>query len=151
MSINRVELCGNLTRDPELKATQGGMSVLTFGIAVNDRKKNNQTGEWEDVPNFFDCTMFGNRAESVSKYIHKGMKVALAGKLHYSSWEKDGQKHSKVSVNVDDIEFMQQRGEQGGQHPSVQQPSAYQPAAQQGGYQHTAQPTGSVYDEDIPF
>ena len=65
MSINRVNISGNLTRDPELRATQGGMQVLGFGVAVNDRRRNQQTGEWEDYPNFVDCTMFGNRAESM--------------------------------------------------------------------------------------
>ena len=59
MSINRVIISGNLTRDPELRSTAGGLPVLGFGVAVNDRRKNQQTGEWEDYPNFIDCTMFG--------------------------------------------------------------------------------------------
>ena len=58
MSINHVAITGNLTRDPELRSTAGGTAVLSFGIAVNDRRKNQQTGEWEDYPNFIDCTMF---------------------------------------------------------------------------------------------
>ena len=58
MSINRVNITGNLTRDPELRATAAGTQVLSFGIAVNDRRKNPQTGEWEDYPNYIDCTMF---------------------------------------------------------------------------------------------
>ena len=65
MSINRVIISGNLTRDPELRSTAGGTSVLGFGVAVNDRRKNQQTGEWEDYPNFIDCTMFGARADAV--------------------------------------------------------------------------------------
>ena len=63
MSINRVNITGNLTRDPELRATQSGSQVLSFGVAVNDRRRNPQTGEWEDYPNYVDCTMFGTRAE----------------------------------------------------------------------------------------
>ena len=66
MSINRVNITGNLTRDPELRATAAGTQVLSFGIAVNDRRKNPQTGEWEDYPNYIDCTMFGTRAEAIS-------------------------------------------------------------------------------------
>ena len=62
MSINRVIISGNLTRDPELRSTAGGLPVLGFGVAVNDRRKNQQTGEWEDYPNFIDCTMFGAAA-----------------------------------------------------------------------------------------
>ena len=106
MSINRCILSGNLTRDPELRSTAGGTSVLSFSIAVNDRRKNNQTGEWEDYPNFVDCTMFGARAEAVGRFLAKGNKVAIEGKLRYSSWEKDGQRRSKLEVVVDEIEFM---------------------------------------------
>lgn len=106
MSINRVTISGNLTRDPELRATLGGTPVMSFGVAVNDRRKNAQTGEWEDYPNYIDCTMFGTRAEAVSRYLSKGTKVAIEGKLRYSQWEKDGQKRSKVEVIVDEVEFM---------------------------------------------
>lgn len=81
MSINRATISGNLTRDPELRVTASGMPVLGFGVAVNDRRKNNKTGEWEDYPNFIDCTMFGARTESVSKFLSKGSKVAIEGKL----------------------------------------------------------------------
>lgn len=63
MSVNRVNITGNLTRDPELRATKGGTPMLAIGVAVNDRRKNPQTGEWEDYPNFIDCVVFGNRAE----------------------------------------------------------------------------------------
>lgn len=106
MSINRCTLSGNLTRDPELRSTAGGTSVLSFSIAVNDRRKNSQTGEWEDYPNFVDCAMFGARAEAVGRFLAKGNKVAIEGKLRYSSWEKDGQRRSKLEVVVDEIEFM---------------------------------------------
>lgn len=93
MSINRVNISGNLTRDPELRVTASGTQVLSFGVAVNDRRRNPQTGEWEDYPNFVDCTMFGTRAEAVRRYLSKGSKVAIEGKLRYSSWEKDGERH----------------------------------------------------------
>ena len=109
MSINRVNITGNLTRDPELRATAGGTQVLSFGVAVNDRRRNAQTGEWEDYPNFVDCTMFGTRAEAVSRFLAKGNKVAIEGKLRYSSWERDGQKRSKLEVIVDEIEVMVRR------------------------------------------
>ena len=112
MSINRVIISGNLTRDPELRQTAGGLPVLSFGVAVNDRRKNQQTGEWEDYPNFIDCTMFGSRAENVQKLLSKGSKVAVEGKLRWSQWERDGQKRSKVEVIVDELEFMSQRDKQ---------------------------------------
>lgn len=135
MSVNQVAVTGNLTRAPELRATQGGTPVLSFGIAVNDRRKN-ASGQWEDVPNFFECVTFGNRATALSDILAKGMKVAIAGKLHYSSWEKDGQKHSKVDIIANDVELMQNRRPQ-----QEQSQSQYQPAAV----------PQVVYDDDIPF
>lgn len=163
MSINRVNISGNLTRDPELRATQGGMQVLGFGVAVNDRRRNQQTGEWEDYPNFVDCTMFGNRAESMGRILRKGMRVAIEGKLRYSSWDKDGQRRSKLEVIVDEIELMSQK--QGQQAPQgYQQQYAPQPAPQQwNAKQAYQQPPAapqqapmppaqeSLYDGDIPF
>lgn len=106
MSINRVAISGNLTRDAELRSTASGLAVLSFGVAVNDRRKNAQTGEWEDCPNFIDCIMFGSRAESLSDHLAKGAKVAVEGKLRWSQWERDGQKRSKIEVVVEEIEFM---------------------------------------------
>lgn len=153
MSINRVNISGNLTRDPELRQTQGGTSILSFGVAVNDRRKNQQTGEWEDVPNFVDCIVFGSRAESLGKFIQKGSKVAIEGKLRYSSWEaKDGSKRSKLEVVVDEIEFMSQPKAQDGsasggsgnyanQRQSTPQTPTQQPYS----------PSYQYYDETIPF
>jgi len=131
MSINRVNISGNLTRDPELRKTQGGMAILSLGVAVNDRRKNQQTGEWEDVPNFVDCVVFGSRAEKLAQFLAKGTKVAIEGKLRWSQWEKDGAKRSKLEVIVDEIEFMSR-----GQQQRQQQ-------------QQTA--SADLYDENIPF
>ena len=162
MSINRVLISGNLTRDPELRQTGGGTQVLSFGVAVNDRRRNPQTGEWEDYPNFIDCTMFGARAEALSRYLSKGTKVAIEGKLRWSQWERDGQKRSKIEVIVDELEFMTSRNDGSGQRQyAPAQANQYAPAQNQYG---SAQPqysqpnpassidaSSSVYDEDIPF
>ena len=147
MSINRVTISGNLTRDPELRATAGGTQVLSFGVAVNDRRRNPQNGEWEDYPNFVDCTMFGTRAEAVSRYLSKGSKVAIEGKLRYSSWERDGQRRSKLEVIVDEIEFLS-RGQQGGGQGGYDAASMPAPAPQAPA---PVPPAGDVFDEDIPF
>jgi len=109
VGINRVVISGNLTRDPELRSTAGGMSVLKLGVAVNDRRKNQSTGEWEDVPNFVDVTVFGARAEALSRFLTKGSKVAIEGKLRWSQWEKDGEKRSKLEVVADEVEFLSSR------------------------------------------
>ena len=147
MSINRVVISGNLTRDPELRATATGMQVMNFGVAVNDRRRNPQTGEWEDYPNFVDCVMFGTRAEAVGRYLAKGAKVAIEGKLRYSSWEKEGQRRSKLEVIVDEIEFMS-RGQQGEAGVYVPVPAPQQAPAPMAS---PAPPVVDVYDEDIPF
>lgn len=174
MAINRVAISGNLTRSPELKTTAGGTGVLSFGVAVNDRRKNPQTGEWEDVPNYVDCILFGNRAESLSRFLSKGSKVAIDGKLRYSSWERDGQRRSKLEVIVEEIEFLshrdqqQQAPQQGYQQPAYQQAVQYQQPPQQAaqyqqppqqqfypnqapmGYQQQV-PQAELYDQEIPF
>ena len=112
MSINRVMISGNLTRNAELRSTQQGTSVLTFGVAVNDRRQNQQTGEWEDVPNFVDCVVWGNRAEALADILKKGLKVAVDGSLRYRSWEADdGSKRSKLEVVVREVELMTPRGD----------------------------------------
>lgn len=133
--INSVNLSGNLTRDPELRTTANGTHVLGFGIAVNDRRRNQQTGEWEDYPNFVDCTMFGARAEAVSRFLSKGRKVAVNGKLRWRSWEKDGVTRSKIEVIVDEIVFMS--SSDGGEQPVV----ALEPVVE----------APIMYDEDVPF
>lgn len=141
MAINKATITGNLTRDPELRQTQGGTSVLTIGVAVNDRRKNQQTGEWEDYPNYIDCTIFGNRATGVAPHLQKGMKVAIEGKLNQSRWQaEDGTNRSKIEIIVDEIEFMAKRD--GSQQPMqpMQQPMQQQAQPQQFAPQTASKP-----------
>lgn len=178
MAINKATITGNITRDPELRQTQGGTSVLTIGVAVNDRRKNQQTGEWEDYPNYIDCTIFGNRATGVAPHLEKGMKVAIEGKLNQSRWQaEDGTNRSKIEIIVDEIEFMSRQQGQTASKPVQQQPQQFapQPMQQQPMQQFAPQPmqqpvqaapvqqampmmqqqapqqVASIYDEDIPF
>lgn len=136
--LNTVSIGGNLCRDAELRATASGMAVLTFSVAVNESRKNQQTGQWEDYPNYVDCTMFGSRAESISRYLANGTYVALTGRLHQNRWQnKDGQNRSKLEVTVDNIHFESRRLD--GDDYDQQQAEA------QGDYE------AQMYDEDIPF
>ena len=148
MSINKVVITGNLTRDPELRETPSGFQVLSFGVAVNDSRRNPQTQQWEDYANFVDCTMFGNRAASVSRFLSKGGKVAIEGKLRWSQWQaQDGSKRSKLEVVVDELEFMTSRdGGQAAPRMQAAPAQSYAPAP-------AAAPAidTSVYDDDIPF
>lgn len=132
--LNTVSIGGNLCRNAELRATASGMAVLTFSVAVNESRKNQQTGEYEDYPNYVDCTIFGRRAESISRYLTKGTYVALTGRLHQNRWQnKDGQNRSKLEVTVDNIHF-ESRGEQDGGYAQQQE-----------------EPPADLYGEDIPF
>ena len=171
MSINKVLMTGNLTRDAELRSTPNGTAVLNVGVAVNDRRRDQQTGEWNDYANFIDCSMFGRRAEGIVGYLKKGTKVAIEGRLHYSSWEdkNTGQRRSKVDVTIDEIEFMSVRNrdnsQQGGYDNSYSNPasaSVVAPAASNAPATEPATapvapsvpepPTPAAYnDEDIPF
>lgn len=127
MSINTATISGNLTRDAELRTAASGNSVLTFGIAVNERRRNSR-GEWEDYANFIDCSLFGRRAEAIAQYLAKGTKACVQGKLHYSSWEdrNGGGRRSKVEVYVDEIEFMTSRGPVKARSDEAQAPELYQ-------------------------
>ena len=142
-NINRVNISGNLGRDPELRTTASGTQILSFSVAVTDRQKDKSTGEWTDYTNWADCIVFGNRATALADMLRKGTKVAIDGKLRYSSWEaKDGTKRSKLEVVVDEVEFLSRDG--GAYQQPAQQPfTASAPA--------TASPAAAVYDESIPF
>lgn len=140
MSLNSVTLSGNLTRDPELRATPGGTSVLNVRIAVNDRVKDQHTGEWTDRPNYFDVDLFGRRADALANILSRGMKVAIAGRLRWREWEaQDGGKRQAVSVVADTVELMQQRD--GGSGSAQASTSAPQSASK----------PWSEDDDDIPF
>lgn len=117
--------------------------MLGLGIAVNDRRKNQQTGEWEDFPNFVDCTMFGTRAEHIKPYLQKGSKVAIEGKLRWSQWEaKDGQKRSKLEVVIDEIELLSRsNGSNDSQGGSTRGSGEQAPESAPAG----------PYDAEIPF
>lgn len=136
MSINRVNISGNLTRDSELRAANNGTAILNFSVAVNDRRKN-ASGEWEDVPNYVDCVVFGTRANALHRMLRKGTKVAIEGKLRYRSWEtREGQRRNKLEVIVDEVEIMTKRDDAGDRYDDAPEPEP--------------QPT-DTYDDDLPF
>lgn len=163
--MNVVVISGGLGKDPELRSTQGGSTILSFSVAVSDRKKNGQTGEWEEITHWVDVCMFGKRAESLSRILRKGMKVVVSGRLSQSRWEdKNGNKRSKLEVIANDVELPPRNASQGQQQPQqgqqYQQQGNYpnqQQYAPQNGYQQPQngyQQQGyqqDVYDSDINF
>jgi single-strand DNA-binding protein len=140
--INRVTIVGRLTRDPELKHLPSGTPVLEMGVAVNGRRQD-ETGQWVDKPNFFDVKVFGNQAESLSRNLSKGRRIGVDGRLDWSSWESaDGGKRSKVEVIAQSVQFLDSREDGGGGGQFVPQGAAQQ-----------SQPDfpSSAADDDIPF
>lgn len=139
--MNQVILIGNLTKDPEVRGTTGGSqtAVCRFTVAVNERRRNS-AGEWEDSPSFIPVVAFGKLAEICERYLTKGRKVAVSGRIQTGSYtNKEGRKIYTTDVIADNIEFLGSRGDD--QHQTVSKPEA--PEEEPGFYQ--------LSDDDIPF
>lgn len=128
-SFNRVVLVGNVTRDVDVRVLGSGTSVAEIGMAVNDRYKNKQ-GEWVDEPTYVDVTAWGRTAEIASEYLQKGSPVLVEGRLKLETWEKDGQKRSKLKVVCEKLVLLGSRV---------------------GGRQEGARGSRAEVDEEIPF
>ena len=163
-NYNKVILAGNLTRDPQLSVLPSQTPVVEFGIAIN-RKWRDQQGQQREEACFVDCRAFGKPAEIINQYMRKGRPILVDGRLNLSTWEKDGQKHSKLRVIVENFQFLdsgQGGGGQGGgyqrtsappqprQAPAASQPAPPPPSEDMG------EPTPPDYDQgeggdNIPF
>jgi single-strand DNA-binding protein len=121
--MNSVQLIGNMVRDADLKYTQSGVAIGSFGIAVNKKVKNQQ-GSYDDKAMFFDVTAFGKTAENINAYFRKGSKIGITGELNFEQWQgQDGSKHSKVSVICNQFDFIDKKeGGQNNGYSSQQQP-----------------------------
>lgn len=100
---NNVTLVGNVTRDPELRFTPSGQATASFGLAVNRRWQDRQSGEWQEVTSFFDVVCWREMAENASESLSKGARVLVSGRLEQRSWETNGEKRSKIEVIADEI------------------------------------------------
>jgi single-strand DNA-binding protein len=111
-NINRVILTGNLTKDPDLGSTPSGTSVCTLRIACNGRRRTGE-GQWEEVPNYFDVTVWGQQGENCHKYLAKGRGVAIDGRLRYREWtdKESEQKRSAVDIIAETVQFLGGRGD----------------------------------------
>jgi single-strand DNA-binding protein len=163
-NLNKVLLIGRLTRDPEIRTFASGGKVANFGFAVNNRRKNTQTGQWEDEPVFIDMEAFngieGRRplADQVEQSLRKGQQVFIEGHLRLDQWNApDGQKRSKLKVRVDNLQFLEPRSDGGGAYqrgaPAGRSTvSAPRPAA---GDDYPPEPeplaAGPQGEEEIPF
>jgi single-strand DNA-binding protein len=135
---NHVVLIGNLTRDAELKFVGDGMAIAKFAIANNQSKKSGDS--WTDEAHFFDIVMMGKSAEAVHKYLVKGKKVAVDGKLRQSRWTTDdGQNRSRVEVLCNQLQLL------GGN------PNGGESAHQDADVGHSGSDHGGADPDDCPF
>jgi single-strand DNA-binding protein len=136
-------LVGRLTRDPELRHLPSGGGVLSMGLAVNGRQRD-EGGNWVDKPNFFDVKVFGNQAEMLANHLSKGRRVGVDGRLDWQSWEaSDGSgKRTKVEVIANSVQFLDSRGDgEGGGNQFIPQ----QAGAPREDF------ASSPADDDLPF
>lgn len=153
--VNKVILVGRLTRDPEIRTFGTGGRVAAFGFAVGSRRKNQQTGQWEDGETMFiDCDVFnrgdyGHLADTVEKYLRKGSQVYLEGRLKLDQWDdkNSGQKRSKHKLIVDVMQMLDGRPapNAGPQRSSGPEPDAFV------GDEPPSGPAPTGGNEEIPF
>jgi single-strand DNA-binding protein len=148
-NVNVVVVTGNLTRDPELRSTSGGTSVCKLRVAVNSRRKDGQSGEWVDKPNYFDVTVWGAQGENCANYLSKGRPVAIEGRLDWREWEdKEGNKRQTVEIIANTVQFLGSRD--GGGNGNGFTPSSDVPA-DTSDFEGAAAGAGAGGDDDIPF
>jgi single-strand DNA-binding protein len=149
-SYNKVILMGNLTRDPQLTYTPSNMPICKFGLAVNRRFKDAQSGEWKEEPTFVDITIFGARAEPFARYHTKGKPAFIEGTLRLDTWEdkNGGGKRSKLYVVADTWEFV---GASGGRSEGAPMGERGAPAGAGGAGQQEAADAGFPTQDDTPF
>lgn len=142
MFINRVELYGNLTRDPELKALPSGQQVANFSIATN-REWKDKDGKKQEQVEYHNCVAFGRTAEVIGQYLKKGRPMHIEGRLQTRSWEADGKKNYRTEVIVDRFQF--------GSSPKDGAQSGASSAASSSPSVLPDYPEEEVNPEDIPF
>jgi len=147
VSFNRVILAGNLTRDPELRFTNDGVPVCSFGLAVNRVRSKS-----EEV-DFFDISAWRELGETIANYKKKGDPILVEGRLQYRTWEaQDGSKRSKVDITADNVQFLGGRGEggEGGGGGNGASASRSGGGGKRGGQREDVDINESDF-EDIPF
>jgi single-strand DNA-binding protein len=152
-NLNKVLLIGRLTRDPETRSLKSGTSVVSFGLAVNRTYTRQESGEKVEETCFLDIEAWGRTGETIARYMKKGRQIFIEGRLKLDTWEKDGQKRSKLSVVVDNFQFIDgqgggEGGGEGGGRPRGAQRPAPAAAAPVGDTPQDDYPAG---DDDIPF
>jgi len=113
-NLNKVMLIGRLTRDPETRNVSSGNAVVTFGLAVNRVYYNRTTNEKVEETTFVDVEAWGRQGETIARFMKKGRQLFVEGRLKFDSWERDGQRRSKLSVVCENFQFMDGGNDGGG-------------------------------------
>jgi single-strand DNA-binding protein len=145
-NVNKVILIGNITRDVELKQLPSGNPVAQIGLAIN-RKWKDQAGADKEEVTFVDCEAWGKTAEIMAKYLTKGKPVFIDGRLKLDSWEKDGEKRSKIKVVVESFQFLSSG--KGGDDAAPAEKPAEKPA--QRGFKQPGKEAPAMDPDQIPF
>jgi len=149
-NYNKVFLMGNLTRDPELRYTQGGSALVKFGLAVNRKYRNKNTQELVEETCFVDVEGWGAQAETFSRYMRKGRGVFVEGRLRLDSWEsKEGQKRNRLVVVMEAFQFL--GSGPGGTREEGGGARASKPAAAEAPGEVADAPAGGTPPEDYDF
>src|SRR6201997_729261 len=111
-SVNKIILLGNVGKDPEIRATGGGMMVANFSLATTDRAKD-ASGNWTDKTEWHNLVAFQRTAEIVRDYVKKGSQLYIEGKIQTRSWDdkESGQKKYRTEILVNDLQLLGGRGE----------------------------------------
>jgi single-strand DNA-binding protein len=165
-NLNKVLLIGRLTRDPESRSTKSGSSVVSFGLAVNRTYTRQDSNERVEETCFLDLEAWGRQGETIARYMKKGGQIFVEGRLKFDSWEKDGQKHNKIRVVVENFQFLDSKGggpggpgggmgdeagAAGANRARAGAPGRSAPVAAPAGTGETPQDDYPATDDDIPF
>ena len=162
--VNKVLLLGNVGKDPEIRSSQGGMTIASFSLATADRQKDQQSGQWTDKTEWHNLVAFGRTAEIVRDYVKKGTQLFVEGKIQTRSWDdkESGQKKYRTEILINDMSLLGGRGEGapagGGSYERASGASGgysrSNTAPYSGGAPASSQPDYAdqgITDEDIPF
>jgi single-strand DNA-binding protein len=104
MALSKIQIIGNLGRDPELRYTPSGRPVATFTVAVNQSQKNQQSGEWIESTDWFRVSLWGDRGERAAENLRKGSRVFVDGRFRTREYEaNDGQKRISLDITADTV------------------------------------------------
>lgn len=156
MALCKIQIIGNLGRDPELRYTPNGRPVATFSVAVNQATKNQQSGEWIEATDWFRVSVWGDRAERAAENLRKGSRVFVDGRFRTREYEtNDGRKGMSLDVSADNVMGLDKREQDGGFSGAPGGSGGTGPSGGAPGGPAGGPPSGGGYDDteidELPF